>query len=100
MHLGAACAPISSYGIKDDYIAYTWFDSSSKECHDYVLNFAERTTPFGVYALWAKSMRLGRTLSYAMKINESKFRVRCGALFGVRPCKDVSFSSSATWPSS
>jgi hypothetical protein len=65
-----------------------------------VLNFAEHTTPFGVYALWAKSMRLGRTLSYAIEINESKVHVCCGALFGVRPCKDVSFSGSATWPSS
>jgi hypothetical protein len=58
-----------------------------QECHDYVLDFAERATPFGVphppphrvlrahcetHALWAKPMRLGKTLSDAMKINEIK----------------------------
>ena len=58
-----------------------------QECHDYVLDFAQWATPFNAehpplhrvlkahsetHALWAKSMRLGRTLSEAMKDNESK----------------------------
>jgi hypothetical protein len=108
MRLGAAGVPIGSRDIEDNYIAvhlvrllfeggYAVAGHNVKiegkpfctfqECHDYVLDFAERATPFGVphpplhrvlkahcetHALWAKSMRLGKTLSDAMKINESK----------------------------
>ncbi len=108
MRLGAAGVPMGSRDIEDNYIAvhlvrllfeggYAVAGHNIKiegkpfctfqECHDYVIAFAERATPFGVphpalhrvlkahnetHALWAKTMRLGKTLSDAMKINESK----------------------------